>query len=92
MKERTTDCIFYHNYTIDCCKICTTINKEKASEIKRFQRPLVRVVGLKPTTSSSQSWRAISCATPGYSIFAVSEKFPVCGHSCGQSVFLAGIG
>lgn len=37
----------------------------------------------------SQTTRATNCANPGYWLFPFFESFPVCGHLCGQSRFLA---
>ena len=42
---------------------------KKTSEIRRFQRFLVRVGRLELPASCSQSKRATNCATPGYEIF-----------------------
>lgn len=42
---------------------------KKTSEIRRFQRFLVRVGRLELPASCSQSKRATNCATPGYSVF-----------------------
>ena len=42
---------------------------KKTSEIRRFQRFLVRVGRLELPASCSQSRRATNCATPGYEIF-----------------------
>ena len=77
-------------------KSCAAINKEKPSEINRFQRVLVRVARLERAASTSQMSRATNCTTPGYLLITIiarkscdSKFFPVCGQSCGQSRFLA---
>ena len=62
---------------------------EKRSDLIRYSNPIrslrmVRVAGLEPTASCSQSRRATNCATPGYSI----RKKSVCGQTCGQTLFL----
>ena len=49
-------------------KFCAAIDKEKSSEINRFQRALVRVARLERAASTSQMWRPTNWATPGYSI------------------------
>ena len=53
---------------------------ERSSEIFDFRGSLVRVGRLELPASSSQSWRAASCATPGYSFFSICR----CGQTCGQ--------
>ena len=57
---------------------------------------LVRVGRLELPASCSQSKRATNCTTPGYLVVMIiarkscdSKSFPVCGHLCGQSQFLA---
>ena len=67
---------------------------KKTSEIRRFQRFLVRVGRLELPASCSQSERATNCATPGYSVFLhdtmlrkKKQVFRVCGHRCGQARF-----
>ena len=77
-------------------KFCAAIDKEKSSEINRFQRALVRVARLERAASTSQMWRPTNWATPGYSVLsyyttarAKIKIFPVCGHLCGQSGFTA---
>ena len=47
-------------------KFCAAIDKEKSSEINRFQRALVRVARLERAASTSQMWRPTNWATPGY--------------------------
>ena len=50
---------------------CSAEDKRKALKPSRFQGfYLVRVTGFEPAASCSQSRRATSCATPGYSFFA----------------------
>ena len=78
-------------------KFCTAINKEKPSEINRFQRVLVRVARLERAASTSQMSRATNCTTPGYLLVTIiarnscdSKSFPVCSHLCGQSGFWPG--
>ena len=63
-----------------------------------FPFPLVRVVRLERTISTSQMWRGTNSAIPGYSVFCHDSReekekqdFPVCGHSCGQSELQGGI-
>ena len=75
-------------------KFCAAIDKEKSSEINRFQRALVRVARLERAASTSQMWRPTNWATPGYfAVMIIARKscdlkfFPVCGQSCGQSQF-----
>ena len=77
-------------------KFCAAIDKEKSSEINRFQRALVRVARLERAASTSQMSRATNCTTPGYLVVMIiarnscdSKYFPVCGHLCGQSRFPA---
>ena len=77
-------------------KFCAAIDKEKSSEINRFQRALVRVARLERAASTSQMWRPTNWATPGYfAVMIIARKscdlkfFPVCGQSCGQSQFPA---
>ena len=72
------------------------MNKQKPSEINRFQRVLVRVARLERAASTSQMSRATNCTTPGYLVVMIiarnscdSKSFPVCGHLCGQSRFYA---
>ena len=77
-------------------KFCAAIDKEKSSEINRFQRALVRVARLERAASTSQMWRPTNWATPGYfAVMIIARKscdlkfFPVCGHLCGQTRFLS---
>ena len=62
-----------------------TRNKQKPSEISRFQMVLVRDGRLELPTSCSQSKRATNCANPG---FLVIEFCSRCGQTCGQAFFL----
>ena len=78
-------------------KFCAAIDKEKSSEINRFQRALVRVARLERAASTSQMWRPTNWATPGYfAVMIIARKscdlkfFPVCGQLCGQSGFWPG--
>ena len=87
--------VSYNSFTI--LTPCAAINKEKPSEINRFQRVLVRVARLERAASTSQMSRATNCTTPGYLVVMIiarnscdSKFFPVCGHLCGQSGFWPG--
>ena len=57
-----------------------TINAEKPPKKAAFQRKVVRVVRLERTTSSSQSWRATNCATPGYENMAILKNYHIIIH------------
>ncbi len=46
-----------------------TFNAGKPPKKAVFLRKVVRVTGFEPAASCSQSRRATSCATPGYSVF-----------------------
>ena len=65
-------------------KFCAAIDKEKSSEINRFQRALVRVARLERAASTSQMWRPTNWATPGY--FAVTI---IARKSCDSKFFLS---
>ena len=52
-------------------KFCAAIDKEKSSEINRFQRALVRVARLERAASTSQMWRPTNWATPGYFVVII---------------------
>ena len=87
--------VSYNSFTI--LTPCAAINKEKPSEINRFQRVLVRVARLERAASTSQMSRATNCTTPGYLVVMIiarnscnSKFFPVCGQLCGQSGFWPG--
>ena len=55
-------------------KFCAAIDKEKSSEINRFQRALVRVARLERAASTSQMWRPTNWATPGYLIVMIIPR------------------
>ena len=68
-------------------------NPLKSADFRGF---LVRVARLERAASTSQMSRATNCTTPGYLVVMIiarnscdSKSFPVCGHLCGQSCFLA---
>ena len=68
-------------------------NPLKSADFRGF---LVRVARLERAASTSQMSRATNCTTPGYLVVMIiarkscdSKSFPVCGHLCGQSQFLA---
>ena len=65
-------------------KFCAAIDKEKSSEINRFQRALVRVARLERAASTSQMWRPTNWATPGYfAVMIIARK------SCDSKFFLS---
>ena len=64
--------------------------------VSMFGPIMVRVARLERAASTSQMWRPTNWATPGYLVVVIitrkscdSKSFPVCGHLCGQSQFLA---
>ena len=77
-------------------RFCAAINKENPLKSIDFRGFLVRVARLERAASTSQMSRATNCTTPGYLVVMIiarnscdSKSFPVCGHLCGQSGFLA---
>ena len=60
------------------------MNKQKPSEINRFQRVLVRVARLERAASTSQMSRATNCTTPGYFAVVIIAR-----NSCDSKFFLS---
>ena len=60
------------------------MNKQKPSEINRFQRVLVRVARLERAASTSQMSRATNCTTPGYLTVVIIAR-----NSCKSKFFLS---
>ena len=52
---------------------------------------MVEVTGLEPAASSSQNWRATSCATPRNIKFFIGfqQKNRKCGILCGRGVIIS---